>query len=353
MQVAEGEELRLVMSETAEALAARAAIITMHPEAGLQPSIIHADEESGVGAAAVARLLERDEIWPQPDPGEAIRWGKAEVDGTVYDTMTIPVARVPDHSRLVITAFFDDADADVRANATAVYLRRRPFAIGYFRLLQSCRAQQRRIAAMANALDVTELGVVMVDRNGGVVVINDCARRLLSGSQPLRLDRGALRAMPLHNDVRLQTVLSHVTHASSQEPAARDLAAPVISLARASGEPPLVVSVVPPEHRAEEPGDVAAILFIIDPSVDLGRLVQPICQLYGLTPVETRVVQGLISSRTVAETADLMRIKEATARGYLKTIFSKTNTSRQAELVILFLTSMVRMTRSVSFQAVP
>lgn len=353
-QFDKSEELPLVMREIADALGARTAILTMHPGQGIPPSILFTDAEAELDVAVVSNLLEGRRLWPDTDPGDILQWRPCDIDAKCRDLMSIPVARVPGHSRLVITAFFDELTPETKANAAAVYLRRRPFAIGYFRLLQLDRARSRRMQALENALHVTELGVLMIDRSGQLAFANECGRRILTNEEGVRLDRGALRATLNQDDLRLQTVLNHVVDSSSVEPQARSdhQRAPVLSLQRRNGEPALVLSVVAPEHRSEEPGDIAAIVFIIDPSADLDRLIQPICQLYALTPVETAIVQRLIAANTIVETASALHIKEHTARAYLKTIFSKTNTHRQTELVLLILTSVVRMSRAISFQVV-
>jgi DNA-binding CsgD family transcriptional regulator len=74
-------------------------------------------------------------------------------------------------------------------------------------------------------------------------------------------------------------------------------------------------------------------------------LLEPVCRLYRLSRVETKLVSYLAQGKTLSDSSALMRIKDQTARSYMKQIFVKTSTNRQNELIVLMLSSVVR-TRS-------
>jgi DNA-binding CsgD family transcriptional regulator len=57
---------------------------------------------------------------------------------------------------------------------------------------------------------------------------------------------------------------------------------------------------------------------------------------FGLTAAETKVLASLFAGRTLAETADTLRITRPTAKTHLEHIFMKTGVTRQAELVRLW-----------------
>jgi DNA-binding CsgD family transcriptional regulator len=54
-----------------------------------------------------------------------------------------------------------------------------------------------------------------------------------------------------------------------------------------------------------------------------------------LTPAEVQVALGLAEGKTLAAIAKMRGVAVSTARGQLKSIFVKTGTHRQAELVAL------------------
>jgi DNA-binding CsgD family transcriptional regulator len=63
-------------------------------------------------------------------------------------------------------------------------------------------------------------------------------------------------------------------------------------------------------------------------------------KLFGLTGSELRVLQGLVEGRDAAEIADLYGVARSTVKTQLLSLFRKTGTSRQAELVKLALGSI-------------
>ncbi|MFD0936462.1 helix-turn-helix transcriptional regulator, partial [Methylobacterium trifolii] len=60
-----------------------------------------------------------------------------------------------------------------------------------------------------------------------------------------------------------------------------------------------------------------------------------LAQGYGLTAAEIRLVQDLARDRDLAEIAARSRVTVATLRSQLKTVFAKTGTHRQSQLVNL------------------
>jgi DNA-binding CsgD family transcriptional regulator len=61
---------------------------------------------------------------------------------------------------------------------------------------------------------------------------------------------------------------------------------------------------------------------------------------FGLTPAEARLAQYLVVGETLRSTALKLGISYETTRSSLKNIFKKTETCRQAELVIVILTAL-------------
>jgi DNA-binding CsgD family transcriptional regulator len=61
---------------------------------------------------------------------------------------------------------------------------------------------------------------------------------------------------------------------------------------------------------------------------------------FNLTPAEARVVIRLITGESLRPCAKALGIKYETVRGQLKSIFQKTKTRRQAELVLVVIHAM-------------
>ncbi len=197
--------------------------------------------------------------------------------------------------------------------------------------------------ALEAALHLNEMGVILLDQTNRAVFTNAAADAILANGEGLCRRNNRIAARELSDSIKLNAAIEHII--SSGSGAARQQA-PLSRIRRGSG-PPLVIAVLPNDQPATEPSDVAAILFIIDSSGTPEKMLQPICKLFRLSPLETRLACLLVTGATLQEAAGLLRVKEQTARGYLKQIFIKTETNRQADLVRTMLTSLVRTNRAI------
>lgn len=102
--------------------------------------------------------------------------------------------------------------------------------------------------------------------------------------------------------------------------------------------------VVTPFHQSEPPQ--AVVLFERD-QTDHDKLRENLFDLYGLTRSERVVAQGILSGKTVADTAEVADLSVATVRSYMKQIFAKTGTHRQSELISLYYKSILPVTSAL------
>ncbi len=65
--------------------------------------------------------------------------------------------------------------------------------------------------------------------------------------------------------------------------------------------------------------------------------------LYALTPSEVRVAAGLAEGRSLSDIAAEAGIQVTTVRNQLKSVFAKTSTPRQGELVAKLLGGLTRL----------
>ena len=61
---------------------------------------------------------------------------------------------------------------------------------------------------------------------------------------------------------------------------------------------------------------------------------------FDLTPTETRLVVRLIAGESLRSCAQALGIQYETVRSYVKSVFQKTKTHRQAELVLVVIRAM-------------
>jgi DNA-binding CsgD family transcriptional regulator len=338
----EHSELALIVDEITQAMGGRSTVLTLHPSSGKGAEILCAgskyteEKESLILTAAANFLAQAQDELP------AWGCGLSEIGD---ETLLIPVEPISGHSRLVLTIFFSQTSSISRKHAENVYFARRPFAVGYFRLWQAERRSRRRVAELQATLNLTEIGVLMIDRTGQIAFANAAGEHILSQNDGLRRVGGALRTGNMSDGVRLQVALSNaMSTEASESRASRAGTAAIVAVTRTAA-PPLMVSLLASAEEPIEPGDLAAIAFVVDPRIDTARLLEPVCRLYRLSRVETKLVSYLAQGKTLSDSSALMRIKDQTARSYMKQIFVKTSTNRQNELIVLMLSSVVR-TRS-------
>jgi DNA-binding CsgD family transcriptional regulator len=116
-----------------------------------------------------------------------------------------------------------------------------------------------------------------------------------------------------------------------------------IPIAATPGLPASIVQVIPVRGAAIDMVPAAAWVLVIAavarPEIAPARL---LADLFDLTPAEARVARGIAAGKTVHDLADEAGLAAGTIRQQLKSVFSKTGVSRQADLVALLAGSALR-----------
>jgi DNA-binding CsgD family transcriptional regulator len=232
-------------------------------------------------------------------------------------------------------------DAGMRRAATAG--RMLLSCIGRFASLQrDLRVERHRTAGLREALDHVNVGIGVLSVSKQLEFANLALREIMQQHDGLRSSGDSITATSLKDAVRLQVSIDHVMAHDGFDPD-RDAEehALMLALPRPAGKPPLMTAILPPGAVADGRNDTAALLFVVRPDGDLSAALTPICRLHGLSPVETRLACHLAMGKPLCEAALTMRIKPQTARAYLRQIFQKTSTNRQADLIRLILRNLL------------
>jgi DNA-binding CsgD family transcriptional regulator len=109
-----------------------------------------------------------------------------------------------------------------------------------------------------------------------------------------------------------------------------------IALPRPSGLSPWLLDGIACTHALRSLHSEAVALVLV---TNLERPVRParevLHQLFGFTHTESRLARALLSGESLKAAAARLKISEGHARQRLKSMFSKTATSRQGELILL------------------
>lgn len=215
----------------------------------------------------------------------------------------------------------------------------------HLRLLWQSKRDRGRADVMAQTLDLFDFGTFLLDPEGNIIFANDRAWQLLELGEGLRRAGQSVTATDFDNAVRLQSAIHHLSH--HEEGTSCEVDSSLMLMHRTNARP--LVAVL--SRLAEtEPGNggAATALYVVDPDVDTGPLAMALCRAYGLTATEAGLVIKLVGGLTIDAAARDMRIQTQTARAYLKQIFAKTDTHRQADLVRVILGGVIRIRASAA-----
>lgn len=181
-------------------------------------------------------------------------------------------------------------------------------------------------------LNALKAGVVMTDGCGRILDANRTALVMLRTGRPVHIVDGALYADDPAATLKLTAAIAQAGAADADP---RNTAK-AVRLTR-PGDPPVLAHVLPLERgdiRASlHPG--AKVAIFIGPVSGAAHGAEAMSVAFDLSPMETRLLDGLLQGQKLADAAEKLGIAETTARTHLGNIFGKTGVSRQSDLVRL------------------
>ena len=182
------------------------------------------------------------------------------------------------------------------------------------------------------------LALVVLAADGKVISSSPTADAILGSSDGLSVAAGRLRAAVASEQAKLQSAIARAAAGESA-----DGEAPIL-VQRRSGKRPYVVSL---ESLSPRPGgqhEVAQVMAVIS-DTERKAIVSPklLQVIYDLAPREANLVALLVQGMELKEAAGQLGIQETSARTYLKDVFSKTATHRQAELVSVVMSGVAAL----------
>lgn len=244
--------------------------------------------------------------------------GTHYIVGLLFDALT-----VTDHA--AAETAFDDASA---------------LLCSVIELYYEAALNHNKMQGAHYALDCADAGVVLLNAAGRVMHENGIAKLLLDCGAGLRRCGPSVASTDVSDAVRFRMGIEQALATGIQT---EKITAPLLALKRGKHQRPLLVCIIPTRSPAYTVDAVSLIIFLYDPDRKILHLLRSACQLYELSPVETELACRLACGESLADAAAALRIKELTARGYLKQIFIKTGVNRQAALVQLLLSSTVHL----------
>jgi DNA-binding CsgD family transcriptional regulator len=190
-----------------------------------------------------------------------------------------------------------------------------------------CRAEVRA-TLNAEALDMLDVGVVVLDANGQILVSNCRAREMAATRDGFWFERGGIITAANTMNTKLRQLVGSAAQINLTLASGGTLL-----LERPSGKRSyrVVVSPLSGSSAAKREGIVGVI--ITDPDAPFRVDHVLLRTLFNLTPAEVLVATHLLNHHRVNAVAANLGISVETVRTHIKKMFSKTGTDRQADLL--------------------
>ncbi len=182
-------------------------------------------------------------------------------------------------------------------------------------------------SAVLDAFDVSQTAAILLNRQAEVIRTNRTADRLLMGE--VRISGERLTAP----DTAATAALDRALHRLLWAPSGASLM-PAIPLPRTGQMPILAYPLKLPSLSASAMAAAQAAVVLIDPSARGRPIETSLRAAFRLTPAAARLATLLASGDPLESICEQLGISKETGRNQLKSIFAKTGTNRQAELVL-------------------
>lgn len=170
-------------------------------------------------------------------------------------------------------------------------------------------------------------GLALLDRNSRVLRMNALAQHLIAAEDGLHMQLDSL-----HTANGRLAVEAFLSASRSGDPEPHSL-----RIERYFSEQPLsaMMTAVPAEWRNPSHQDEAVLLVLSDPDWVMCPPEATLMQVFRLTNGEARFVRMLVHRRSLQKASAALAISPETARRHLKSVFEKTRTHSQSELIQL------------------
>jgi DNA-binding CsgD family transcriptional regulator len=204
---------------------------------------------------------------------------------------------------------------------------------------KTLRAAQVLREGLVAGLNRLGVGIVLVTADCRILFASAVVEAIMRRGDGLARQNGHLRALTPEASDNLER---RIRAAASTAPRPGEEAGDIVTLPRERGLPmPILILPFRGGEVGPDSADPAAVLFVSDPEMSL-RINEPsIAHVYGLTPAEARLLNALLEGKRLSAYARETGITLNTAKSYLRQLFDKTGSARQADLLRLILSDPI------------
>ena len=233
-------------------------------------------------------------------------------------------------------------------NQLIAHVRR---ALGLRKLVQQ---QQSATALLVDALQTLASPIVMLDGTMNILFSNRAAEQWLQGNPWIQRQQSVLRFLSHRRQSAFIEAIHTLTCQTDSDGQKQDLAQVVMTLEAPTGiNTGGATLLFAPVYR-HRPEDGPAVMLTIYPWDANGLITRErIQQFFDVSDAEARVCEGLCQGCSLEEISAQLCREMSTIRTHVKSLYRKTSTNRQAELVAHVLTSLLRPGSELAGLSVP
>ncbi len=198
---------------------------------------------------------------------------------------------------------------------------------------------EQAVIQSSNVLDLIQFGLVLYGKRANPVFVNAAAQRMIDARDGLELTAKGLRIL---DRVAAQQFRGMVSVLYRNDLPADARTGGIVSVSRMYQRKPYSLMIVPLRLQREETdmNAVTAAVFLFDPEAPRTTAIDMFVSSYGLTQSEAELAHRLALGETLDSVAERRGVTRNTVKTQLQSIFSKTETNRQSELVSLLMRSV-------------
>ena len=201
------------------------------------------------------------------------------------------------------------------------------------------RLTEKRAELATGAYDRVSVGIVLLDVDGDPILANREAVRIAMRRDGFLFSDRCLAAEHPTDSKRLRDLIQEVGESAFSHEPSKTASGGATRIRRPSGQSDYHVVVLPLPQRCQplDGSGAVGVLFITDPDKMQSPVEFLFGDLYGLTEAESRLVAELMDGRGLTAAAKSLGLSRNTVHSQLASVFQKTGTRRQGELLRLLL----------------
>jgi DNA-binding CsgD family transcriptional regulator len=205
-------------------------------------------------------------------------------------------------------------------------------------MFERSRRRHLEVNAYIRAIDQLAFGVIILNERAHVIRVNETASRMMKETQLLRVVGNLLQAGNADQELPLARAVQESL--TKHERGSRACGSLTLASPGAGRTLHLLLRPIEEGDQADDLAPGGAALFLSGEQLQRSVSIGTFARLYSLSRAELALVAELLEGLSIAESAARLGIAENTARVQLRSVFAKTDTHRQADLMRLVLTSL-------------